>query len=85
MAQAPIDPKQWRNSRRLSQAKVAMSLGYGGKNPARVWHRWETGEGEPPVSVIVRIEIMSDGQVTAASWLAVRQAYLSRLKEKAAP
>lgn len=77
-------PKQWRLDRGWSQAKAATSLGYGGKNPARVWHRWETGEGEPPLSVVVRIEIMSDGQVTAASWLAVRQAYLARNRERAA-
>lgn len=79
-----ISPKEWRTGRGWSQAKAAAALGYGGRNPARVWHRWETGEGEPPLSVVVRVEILSDGQVTAASWFAVRQAYLARSRELAA-
>lgn len=53
-------------------------LGIGGKNPSRTWQRYETGEREPPISVIARLEIISEGAVTTSSWMLVRQAYQER-------
>lgn len=53
-------------------------LGITGKNPSRTWQRYETGEREPPVSVIAKLEMISDGAVTTTSWMHVRQAYQAR-------
>lgn len=65
-------------------AKTATALGIHGKNPASTWCNWETGKCEPPLSVVVKIEIMSDRQVTAASWFATRQAHLAKKNRIAA-
>ncbi|WP_322884028.1 hypothetical protein U8C35_17355 [Sinorhizobium medicae] len=59
-------------------ATIASMLGIAGKNPSRTWQRYETGEREPPVSVIAKLEMISEGAVTSSSWMQVRQAYLNR-------
>lgn len=64
-------------------AKVALALGYGGKNPAAYWYRWESGASEPPLSVVIKVDAMSDGQVTLASWVDVRRAYIARAAQQA--
>jgi len=58
-----------------------MMLGIEGKNPSRSWQRYETGATQPPISVVAKMEIISEGQVTSASWVTVRQAFLSRRQE----
>ncbi len=69
----------------MTMAGAATMLGIGGKNAARTWQRYETGERAPPLELLVRMEMISEGQVTAGAWLQVRQAYLSRLSEEAKP
>ncbi|WP_085032324.1 hypothetical protein [Ensifer aridi] len=59
-------------------AGIASMLGIAGKNPSRTWQRYETGEREPPITIIAKLEMISDGSVNTASWMQVRQAYLSR-------
>lgn len=68
-----MSPEEWRAGRRLSQDALAKLLGIAGKNPARTWQRWESGIRQPPLSIIVKVEALSDGKVTAASWVAARQ------------
>ena len=75
----PID---WRKQAGLSQESAAKLVGVMGKNPARTWQRWEIGEREPPVSVIAKIEALSDGAVAARDWLDVGREY--RAKHEAA-
>ncbi len=67
-------PRKWRVAHGFSQAAIASRLGVKGRNPARTWQRWERGEAAPPVSIIVNVEKISRGEVTAADWLTVRQA-----------
>lgn len=55
-----------------------MMLGIGGKNPSRTWQRYETGASQPPLSIVAKVEMISEGQVTTASWMQARQSYLSR-------
>ncbi|MCZ7494115.1 hypothetical protein O8B39_06370 [Agrobacterium rhizogenes] len=57
---------------------IAMMLGIGGKNPSRTWQRYETGATEPPLSVVAKLEIISEGAVTTSAWMHVRQAYQAR-------
>lgn len=78
MAHEIVLPAQWRALQKLSQDSVAKSLGIAGKNPARTWHRWESGERQPPLTIVLRIEAMSNGLVTTASWVAARNAFQSR-------
>lgn len=75
MMNKSILPAQWRAQRNLSMAAVAEIIGLSGKNPARTWQRWENGEREPPLAIILKIEGLSGGQVTTASWVSARHAY----------
>ncbi|UDU18841.1 hypothetical protein [Sinorhizobium meliloti] len=61
-------------------ASIASMLGIAGKNPSRTWQRYETGEREPPITIIAKLEMISDGSVNSASWMQVRQAFQSRQK-----
>ena len=60
-------------------AGIAMMLGMGGKNPSRTWQRYETGAAQPPISIVAKMEMISEGQITTASWLSVRQAYVAEM------
>ena len=66
-----MSPADWRRETGLSQAAIAKLLGLDGKNPARTWQRYETGQREPGLAVIIAIERMSRGKVTARSWVKV--------------
>ncbi|WP_046601634.1 hypothetical protein [Neorhizobium galegae] len=65
-------------------ATIASMLGIAGKNPSRTWQRYETGEREPPIHIVARLEMISDGSVTTTSWMQVRQSFLQRRQEVAA-
>lgn len=65
-------PAEWRRASGLSQADVAKLLGLTGKNPARTWQRYETGERQPRSNVIGAVERISKRKVTARSWEMVR-------------
>jgi len=78
MVNKSILPSQWRAQSKLTMAAAAELVGIRGKNPARTWQRWEAGEREPPVAVMLKIEGLSDRQVDLSSWVAVRQRYLSK-------
>lgn len=55
-----------------------MMLGIGGRNPARTWQRYETGASEPPLSLVVKLEMISEGQVNTSAWMHIRESYLSK-------
>ncbi|KQQ70898.1 hypothetical protein ASF70_18800 [Rhizobium sp. Leaf321] len=59
-------------------AGVAMMLGIEGRNPARTWQRYENGASEPPLTIIAKMEMISEGVVNTTSWMQVRQAHLAR-------
>lgn len=65
-----LSPAAWRKTRELTLEAAARLVGIRGKNPARTWQRWETGEREPPLRVVQAVAFMSEGAVTPASWLA---------------
>lgn len=67
-----MSPEEWRRGRKLSQEALAKLLGLSGKNPARTWQRWERGDRQPPLSIIAKVETLSDGKVTTRSWIDVR-------------
>ncbi|MNE65612.1 hypothetical protein D3C80_1611070 [compost metagenome] len=67
----------------MTMAGVATMLGIGGKNPSRTWQRYETGEREPPISIIARLEMISERSVTTTSWMLVRQEYLAKTQQVA--
>jgi transcriptional regulator with XRE-family HTH domain len=69
-------PQDWRKSRQFSQENVANMLGIKGKNPARTWQRWESGERKPPLAVMMKIEALTDGKVTITSWMKVRETFV---------
>jgi len=75
-----MSPEEWRLSNGWSQAFIAQALGLTGRNPARTWQRWESGERQPPLRVIRKVEVLSDGKVTMLSWIALR----STVSERAA-
>lgn len=68
-----MSPEDWRKSRNLSQDAIARLLGINGKNPATTWQRWESGKRQPPLTIVVKVETLSDGQVNARSWIDLRQ------------
>ncbi|WP_332304682.1 helix-turn-helix domain-containing protein [Rhizobium sp. GR12] len=74
-------PKSWRQQQKMTMAGVASMLGIKGKNPSRTWQRYETGEREPPVAVMAKLETISEGQVTTTAWMYARKAYLARKQE----
>ena len=58
--------KQWRTDRKLTLAEAAALLGICGKNPARTYQRYETGERSISDPVLIdRIEHATDGKITA--------------------
>lgn len=73
-----MSPAHWRKDRRLSQRDAAILAGVSGKNPARTWNRWELGERQPPIRVVARIEVESEGRVSARAWADLREAFMSR-------
>ena len=73
-----MSPSEWRAAQQFSQEKIAILFGVRGANPARTWQRWERGERSPPLSVVSKLEALSDGKVSARSWVDVRQAYLAK-------
>jgi transcriptional regulator with XRE-family HTH domain len=81
MANQNIPPKRWRQQREMTMAGVALMLGIVGKNPSRTWQRYENGEREPPISIVAKLEMISDGAVSTASWMQVRQAFVSKNSE----
>lgn len=79
-----MTPRAWRKSNKMSQAEAADAVGVRGRNPARTWQRWESGECSPPVIVMAKIEKLSGGRVTLASWEeALRRKILRRSREDA--
>jgi transcriptional regulator with XRE-family HTH domain len=78
-----MGPSEWRKHANLSQAAMAEKLGISGENPARTWGRWELGERVPPIDVIVAVERLSEGAVTASSWAEVRGAHLQTRRSSA--
>ena len=82
MANQQITPKRWRQHRNMSMAGMAAMLGIGGKNPARTWQRYETGAIEPPLSLVARLEMISEGKVTTSAWLSVRQGFLAAMSQE---
>jgi len=71
-----ITPQQWRNQAKLSLSTVARLLRIKGNNPGRTYQRWESGERKPSPDIIVAVETLSGGSVTASSWALVRSQYL---------
>lgn len=67
-----MSPEEWRTGRKLSQDALAKLLGLSGQNPGRTWQRWERGERQPPLSIIAKVETLSDGKVTTRSWVEAR-------------
>lgn len=79
----PTDPKAWREAQGLTQAAVASLAGIGGRNPSRTYQRYEIGAQQAPAEVVASVEQQSRGTVTAASWHAVRLAWLSTVMRRA--
>jgi transcriptional regulator with XRE-family HTH domain len=75
-------PIEWRAQAGLSQDSVARFLGLAGRNPARTWSRYERGERQPRIDMIVAVEKLSKGKVTAKSWAEAREA---RMRADARP
>lgn len=75
-------PLVWRHGEKLSQEAAARRVGISGKNPARTWQRWESGQLEPPLAVVITVEQISAGAVTAQAWAVARRAYLETQKPK---
>jgi len=75
-----VTPRSWRKSKGLSLAAAAAICGVAGKNPARTWQRWETGEREPSIRAVAAVERASCGQIKACNWNVIRQSFLSEQK-----
>lgn len=70
-------PIEWRRAMAISQADAAKLLGISGKNPASTWRRYEIGERQPRMSLVVEVERLSKGRVTSRCWAEVREGYLA--------
>ena len=67
-----MSPREWRAGKHLSLETLARLLGVEGRNPGRTFQRWEDGLLQPPLRVIAKLEVLSDGAVTTQSWIAVK-------------
>lgn len=72
-----MDPKTWRIEQKLSLAAIAAKVGLSGKNPAVTYRRWEVGASRCPDSIVVQMERLTEGRVTADDWLRARLSYSS--------
>ena len=72
-----MDPKAWRIEQKLSLAAIAAKVGLSGKNPAVTYRRWEVGASRCPDSIVVQMERLTCGRVTADDWLRARLSYSS--------
>lgn len=61
-------PREWRLSAGLRLKDVALAAGIGGKNPARTYARYESGEQDCPAGVVEAVRKLSDGVVSAEDW-----------------
>ena len=68
-----MSPKDWRIANSLTLDALARQLGVGGVNPAGTYRRWEAGIAACPIEIVVAVERMSGGDVTAADWLAAKR------------
>lgn len=68
--------RTWRIEKGLSIAEAARSLGIGGINPGGTLVRIEIGSRQPDADMVARIEVFTDGRVTAQDMHAVRLAWL---------
>ncbi|WP_156420084.1 helix-turn-helix domain-containing protein [Aureimonas sp. N4] len=75
-----LSPREWRKQMKLPLAGAASLAGVTGKNPGRTWQRWELGERQPPLSIILKIDALSGGRVSTASWLAAKQSFEARAR-----
>lgn len=75
--------KSWREQNGWTLARLAAELGVNGKFPVGTVHRWETGQSRPDADMIVRIEEVTGGAVTALDMHEIRLESL-RKKEDAA-
>lgn len=72
-----MNPKQWREQKGLSLAALAIKLNLSGKNPAATLRRWECGLRRCPDAIVVQMERLTEGRVTADDWLRARLSYSS--------
>jgi transcriptional regulator with XRE-family HTH domain len=77
-----LDPKAWRLQAGLTLASVARAAGIEGRNPAKTYSRYEQGESACPAEIVERLRALSQGQLGAESFHAVR---LTWLRSNAAP
>ncbi|MCK1282250.1 helix-turn-helix transcriptional regulator [Bradyrhizobium sp. 61] len=75
-----VTPRSWRKAQGLSLGAAAALCGVSGKNPARTWQRWETGEREPSIKAVAAVEKASRGEIKAGTWNVIRQSFLSEQK-----
>ena len=76
--------KKWRETAGLTQEAAAVMVGITFKPARTAWHKWESGQIEPPLEVINKIEAFSEGEITFRDWLAVRREYLAGLNDRQA-
>jgi transcriptional regulator with XRE-family HTH domain len=77
MARPDLTPAEWRKDAGLSQAAIAAQVGLTGKNPSRTWQKWESGQTEPPLAVMLKFQQISGGEVTLEGWAKVRREHLA--------
>lgn len=66
-------------------AAAAAELGVSGKNPARTYQRWETGQSNPPLAVVLKLKTLSNGLVDIGSWRGAYGAADQCAEEKSEP
>ncbi len=71
------DPKSWRNEAGLTLAEVAARAGITGRNPAKTYSRYETGQSPCPAPVVEAVRSLSEGAVGAEAFHKVRLRHLS--------
>lgn len=68
--------QDWIAREGLTVTAAARRLGIGGVNPGRTLDRIISGERQPDADMVARIELVTDGAVTAQDMHAVRLAWL---------
>lgn len=69
-----LTPRAWREELGYTPEEMGLFVGLRPHSARYTWRNYETGVRVPSIDIIVRCEKLSDGRVTAESWLAVTMA-----------
>ena len=69
-----VSPRAWREELGKTREEMGLFIGLKPHAARYGWRNYETGVRVPSIDIMARCEELSEGRVTARSWLAVTMA-----------